>query len=329
MDHGSTHPADRAIGIERGLDFPVLVALLGAGGEMLAPVLDPLDRPAEQQRGKRDGDLLGIGDELGPEPAADRRRHHADAPRLATQHAGDQIAPGMRRLGRAPEREQIVHRVVAGQRPPAFDRMAAAAMDREAGCEDAGSREGGLDIAEFHGELGEQIVGSVPVDRRRAGAERRAAVGDHRERLIRDIDQRGGVLGRVARPGDNHRHRLADMDDLAGGEDRAVAALAVGGARQADDEARLREMGAEIVERPDRADPRRRRRRALVDAGNRGMRQRAPHERRVQNSRQMDVVDEARLPPQQRRILDPRVSHLLPLANRWCRKRSACRSGRR
>ena len=45
-----------------------------------------------------------------------------------------------------------------------------------------------------------------------------AHVGDERQRLVVDRDQRGGVLGDVAVVRDHHRHRLADIGDLAVGE---------------------------------------------------------------------------------------------------------------
>ena len=329
VHHRPAHAPDSAVGVERGLDLPELVALLRAGDEMLAPVLDPLDRPGEQKRRKRDRDLLGIGDQLGAEPAAHGRRDHANAARRAPQHAGDQVAPGMRRLGRGPESEQIVDRVVAGERAAPLDRMPAAAMDRKARGEDAASGEGGFDIAEFHDELGEQVAVAVAMNRRRAGSQRLAAIGDDGKRLVIRLDYRRRVLGLIARVRDDHRHRLADMYDFARGEQRPVALLAVGRARQADDQAMLGEMGFQVVERPHRAHARCRLGRALVDPGDRGVGHGASHERGVQGSRQVDVVDEARPSAQQRRILDPRIRHLLPLAGPGFRGRSACRSGRR
>ena len=185
VHHGSAHAADRSVGVERSFDVPELIAFLGAGDEMLAPVLDPLDRPPEQEGGERDGDLLRVGHQLGPEPAADRRRDHADAPRLAAKHAGDQVAPGMGRLGRAPEGEQVVRRVAAGERAATLDRMPAAAMDRQVLGEHAvGPGKGGLDIAERHGQLGEQVVIRAAMHGRRGRRQRIAAVGDDREGVV-------------------------------------------------------------------------------------------------------------------------------------------------
>ena len=40
------------------------------------------------------------------------------------------------------------------------------------------------------------------------------AIGDRRQRFVIDIDQRGGVLGAVARLRDHHRHRLTDEGDF-------------------------------------------------------------------------------------------------------------------
>jgi hypothetical protein len=49
---------------------------------------------------------------------------------------------------------------------------------------------------------------------RGGGIERAPTVGDHRQRVIVDRDQRCGVLGNVTVVGDDQRDRLADIANL-------------------------------------------------------------------------------------------------------------------
>ena len=56
--------------------MPVVAGVL-AGHQVLAPVLDPLHRPAEAPAGEHDGELLGDHEHLLAEPAADVAHDHA------------------------------------------------------------------------------------------------------------------------------------------------------------------------------------------------------------------------------------------------------------
>ena len=53
MDHLAAHAEQAAVVVEGDFEIPVLVALLDRGEKMLAPVLDPLDRPSQQQARRR------------------------------------------------------------------------------------------------------------------------------------------------------------------------------------------------------------------------------------------------------------------------------------
>ena len=77
MDQRAADAEDSPVGIERHLHVPELVALLSGGGEVLAAVLDPFDRSADDPGGERDDRLLGVEDEFGAEPATDIGRDHA------------------------------------------------------------------------------------------------------------------------------------------------------------------------------------------------------------------------------------------------------------
>ena len=78
VDHAPAHAEQPAFVIEGNLHVPVLVALLDRRKEMLAPVLDPFDRPAEHPAHRGDNDLLRIHQMLAAESAADIRRDDAD-----------------------------------------------------------------------------------------------------------------------------------------------------------------------------------------------------------------------------------------------------------
>ncbi len=75
-EHGA-HAQNPARAVHRDLNVVNLLPLLVGGHEVLAPVLDPLDRPAQPHRGQRHQDLLGVEHhDLGPKPAAYVRRDH-------------------------------------------------------------------------------------------------------------------------------------------------------------------------------------------------------------------------------------------------------------
>ena len=149
--------------------------------------------------------------------------------------------------------------------------------------------------------------------RRRCRARRRGPCGepgasaarDRRRRAAARVDDDIGqrVLGEVAALGDHQRQRLADVPRLVLGE-RHLGALveddALDRRRRHQQRSRL-PIVAEIVGGVDGdhafASPRRR----DVDAPHARMRDLAAHKRRVQQARQLDVVDEERLAGEQAR----------------------------
>ena len=70
VDDSAPHPEQASVAVRRDLHVPVLVAFLDRGEEVLAPVLDPLDRLAEQERGGDGRRLVGVEDVLAAESAA-------------------------------------------------------------------------------------------------------------------------------------------------------------------------------------------------------------------------------------------------------------------
>ena len=69
--HIDAQAEDLALGIQRHLDIPILIAFLRRRVEMLAPILDPFDRPLQHDRGDGCDDRFGIEAHLRAEAAAD------------------------------------------------------------------------------------------------------------------------------------------------------------------------------------------------------------------------------------------------------------------
>ena len=115
--HVAPEAGDPAVPGRRELAGHVVVAGEGGGGEVLHPVLDPLHRPAEHDRGDDRADIARIDADLVAEAAADVGRDDAD---LVLGDAGEQRGHGahhVRRLEGAPDRElavDLVHRGDAG-----------------------------------------------------------------------------------------------------------------------------------------------------------------------------------------------------------------------
>ena len=230
----AAHTENLAVGVERDLGVPVLIALLRRRDEMLAAVLDPFDRLVERDRGDRDRGLFGIEDELRPKAAADIGRGDAHRGLIASENVREQPGADQRRLGRAPQRQPAFD-VGIGDRAAAFDRMRAAAVLLNRSLEDMrGCGEGRIDIAVRAGELGKQIGAGIGMRARRIRLERRMTIGNGGQRLIIDFDQRRSVLGKIRRVGDDDGDGLADIDGFVLGQDRPIALLLVGAVRQRD-----------------------------------------------------------------------------------------------
>ena len=149
--------------------------------------------------------------------------------------------------------------------------------------------------------LAARWVGDVGADglelQRGVVGERVLDVGDHRQVVVVDVDQLGGVHRLGAGLGDHEGDRVADVADLVDGQGRAAGLVVdVGEARE--------RFAAEVVGGVDGEHARRRGRLGGVDAGDPGVRERAAHEDRVGDAVALEVVDEGALTEQQLEILD-------------------------
>ena len=212
-------PSTRAFAVERDFEIPILIALLHRRAKMLAAVFDPFDRAAQPQAGGRNRDFLRIQHELGAEAAADIRRHDANVVLVEPQQPHQEGAHLVGELGRRPQRQPVLVGVIDRDGAAAFHRMRAAAVLLEADARAMRrARKRRRDIAVSLAEFDEQVAGLAAMRQRRARAQRRAAIGNRRQRLVIDIDQSGRVLGDGARLRDHDRDSLADEDDFVLGE---------------------------------------------------------------------------------------------------------------
>ena len=175
-------------------------------------------------------------------------------------------------------------------------------------CLDAmrGFGERAVDVAVVDALPRDEIVRAIEPRLGRAGAKPRDRIGHRRQFLEIERDQRQRVLGDAAAVGHHHRDRLADIGDLVLGQhirDRHGS-----GSRRTAAPAGCGRRSAAAADRRKSA-PRARRaglwprwRRCLQPA----MRHRAAQERDMQRARDIEIVDEAALAAQQRRVLDAR-----------------------
>ena len=294
-------PEDPAVlvGRQRRLDHrvPGVVAAL----QMLQPVLGPLDGAAERARREGGDGFLGVDQHLHPEPAADIGRTHLDPRFGEAQELGDPVPQDVRHLGRREDLDRVVAPVVQSEAAAALDgRGRDPGVAEPARDDDRGGGEGiGVFIAD-ETALEQDIAAKRLVHQRRTVFERPGGVGHRVFRLVLDIDQRGGVFGRVRVARDDRGDDLAGEADLGLGDQRpgggAVAVPARLVHARGDGRGRGGEVGA--GEDPDHAVQALSRRR--VDFGNPRPRERAPEEMDVQASRRVQVVEEAAAAEDQR-----------------------------
>ena len=189
------HPAV----LQRQLAVHVVVAGEAGRDQVAEAVLDPLHRPADQQRGGRRDDVARVDRHLVPEAAADVGRDDPDLVLGQARHDREQRAVGVRRLRRHVDRRLAGRRVHVGNAPAALQRRRVAA--RVEGVERhhaVGLREravGGLLVAGLPVvDVVRGLALLVVADHRRAVRERLLRRGHRRQRLVVDVDQLERVL---------------------------------------------------------------------------------------------------------------------------------------
>ena len=152
----------------------------------------------------------------------------------------------------------------------------------------------------------------VVVDERRAVGERRLRIGHGRQRLVLDLDELGGVLGRGAAGRDDDRDAVADVARLVRRERQVQRRLRVLGRQPRARQAAVPLLG-EVVAGPGGDHVRVRKGRRDVDAADARVRVRAAHDGEVDHAGQAHVVDPLRLAADERQIflaLDRDADHV-------------------
>ena len=289
-------PEDEAARIDGGADAVHLVARVVEREQVLAPVLDPLDRPAEPGRGDADQHVLRV--ELAPhtEPAADMALEELQIVAPEAQHGGDGVAVVVRHLGGAVELDPPALAVVEPERAARLDRHPAVPADGELDFENVVRiRERGIQVA------------VIFLDRRglaiEAGEEAGRGFGAvDIGRLLVDLDEHGvgGVLGDIALLREHQRDRLADIADDALREDRLAVGLEPLHPREP--EIDRRDVG-HVRPGPHRRDALHRPRAFRADRGDPAMRGGRAYHPHVKLARRVAVVREPAPAGQQRPVL--------------------------
>ena len=134
-------------------------------------------------------------------------------------------------------------------------------------------------------------------DQRRVRSKRQLRVHDRGQRVVLDVDALERVLGDVGVGGDHRRDLLALEAHLVGREH----GLRVARQRRHPGEV----VGFEVLAGDDGDDARDLLRGARVDPLDLRVRQRAAQQRHVEHARQVDVLDEVAVAPDQAVVLDP------------------------
>ena len=265
----------------------MVLAGVGAGGEVFAPVLDPAQRPAGAHRRPGDRDLLGLKHALVAEASAHVGRDDPHVRLVQPEELREPGANEVRHLGGGVHHELSRALVAPGEhrlalhRHHALARGAVLALD-----DDGGALSHRFDVPVCRGGQEEVVVPFV-VHAGAAGAACRETVGDRRQRFEVELHRLGDVLGLGPGRSDAQRHALAREAHLAAREGRMVGGL-VGG------QTRLRADGAHPLHVAGREHP------ACESLGDgdgtdAGVGEGASHERDLPLAGEGEVPDELRL----------------------------------
>ena len=204
---------DAAVGRDRRLQRHDAVRRRDRGGEMLEPILDPLDRPAAHPRGDRDQHDVGEHALFDAEAAAGIRRRAQ--PETMARHFQRPRHDAVQAERPHEVRQHVVGvfgRIVVGDDAVGFDRRAGIARvvhgDRDAV---RGLRQHLLGIAVAEAAFAGEIAAQALVQHRLRRIERRERIDHRGQRLVVDLDQVERVFGEIAVGGDDDRDRLADI----------------------------------------------------------------------------------------------------------------------
>src|SRR6516165_11173939 len=156
---------DPALAIDPRADPMALLAGMVGGHQMLAPVLDPLDRAPEAHRGEDDQHIFGIELTANAEAAADMAFAEMHRGGVAPEHAGEHVPGCVRHLGGAIQLDYVGCEIITGEGPASFERNPGVTPDRQVEFDDrmrSGKRgfEIAVALADYIGfDAGHAIIG--------------------------------------------------------------------------------------------------------------------------------------------------------------------------
>jgi hypothetical protein len=181
------------------------------GAEILAAVLDPLDRSAQLAREQCDQQLLGEDVPLQSEATADVGRDYAQLLLGKSDQLGDLGAHHVRRLTRSPQRHLAETRIVGSEHTAPLDRRGAVAAHRVVGLHrQVRARECRVDVIASEDLAMRNVVSPRLVNEGGAVLQSLPCTRDGRERIAVDLDQIECIFRHVAVIGDNRGDDLAD-----------------------------------------------------------------------------------------------------------------------
>ena len=306
----------RPVTIDGGTDAMLLLARMVGGDQMLAAILDPLDRPLQAQRRRAHQNVLGIKLAADAEAAADMPLVQVNRRRGASKHAGNLIPIPMRHLGGAVKLEDIARCVISGD--------GAAGFDRDAGMAPGRQRRGDHGVSGAKSRV--DIAVALANDRRlgrATGLELTGVIcGVQNDRQFFDVQHHkfGRIFGEIRVFRENGGHRLADVTHLAGGKQPLTVGLEPFDAGEAKVDGR--NVG-NVGGGPHRVDAVFRERRGDVERPDTTVRDVRAHDAHVQLLCKRDIGGKRAAAHQQRPILQARHR----LADKFCfchGRRSRC-----
>ncbi len=126
----AAHAENAAVARAGDLELAIDLARVVGRHQVLAAVLDPLHRPAEQPRGERDEEILRIELAAHAEAAADVGLQHVDGVLADAEHLGQHAAVEEQHLGGAEHRQARFRGVPFGDDAARFQRQTRSAGGR-------------------------------------------------------------------------------------------------------------------------------------------------------------------------------------------------------
>ena len=303
------HGQDGPVAPRGDLDVVRLVARVAGAHHVLAPVLRPLHGAPRRDGGDGDELVLGVAARLGTEAPAHVGRDDADLVGRKAERRDQPLLDEVRHLRAVPRGQRAVALIPLRDHAARLDGHPDVALDVEALAHgDVRGGEGRVGVAEARLEEDRDVVAPLGIEDVRAGQ----GAGDHvrhdGQRLVLDLDQVAGVFGEGAALRQSHGHDLADVahavarhGELAELLHLHVHARGEPGRNGTEERERLH-PALEISEREDVGDARQAARRLGLHRRDPGVAVRAPDEGRVEQARQLDVVDVAAFTPEKARV---------------------------